>query len=182
MGRMLAAVTAVGMLSSLCSGLLGPVYPIFVLQRVQGNLTDVGMLYALFYLTSAVFKIYAGKLVDKYGKTRIFVLGGIMGALCTLGYALSFTSLHLYVLEFFNGVAYALQRPAFLVLLTEATKPQSRGFEMGIFDSVYDLAGVIASLVSVLIVVSFGFDFLFYLCSGFQATSGFVVLASHGGR
>jgi len=181
MGRMLATVTAVGMLSSLCSGLLGPVYPIFVLQRVQGNITDVGVLYALFYLTSAIFKVFAGKLVDKYGKTRIFVLGGVTGALCTLGYVLSFNSLHLYVLEFFNGLAYALQRPAFLVLLTEATKPQSRGFEMGIFDSIYDLAGVVASLVSVLIVVSFGFDFLFYLCSGFQATSGFVVLASHKG-
>jgi MFS family permease len=179
MGRMLAAITAVGMLSSLYSGLVGPVYPIFVLQRVDGSLSDVGLLYMIFYLTSAIFKVFAGRLVDKYGRTRIFVLGGVIGALCTWGYVLSFNQMHLYLLEFCNGLAYALQRPAFLVLLAEATKPENRGFEMGIFDSIYDLAGAVASLISALIVINFGFDFLFYLGSGFQAASGFIVLASH---
>jgi MFS family permease len=179
MGRMLAAITAAGMLSSLYSGLVGPVYPIFVLQRVAGSLTDIGLLYAIFYLTSAILKVFAGRLVDKYGRTRIFVLGGIIGATCTLGYVLSFSPIHLYLLEFFNGLAYALQRPAFLVLLTEVTNPQSRGFEMGLFDSIYDLAGAIASFISALIIVNFGFNFLFYLCSGFQATSSFIVFASH---
>ncbi|MEM2875727.1 MAG: MFS transporter [Candidatus Bathyarchaeia archaeon] len=179
MVNMLAAIITVGALSSLCLGLVGPVYPIFVLQRVKGSLTDIGLLYAIFYFTSATIKIFAGKLVDKYGKERIFVLGGIVGAICTWGYVLSSNQIHLYLLEFINGLAYALQRPAFLVLLAEATKSKSRGFEMGVFDSIYDLAGALASLASALIVVSFGFDFLFYLCSGFQVTSGFVIFASH---
>ena len=86
------------------------------------------------------------------------------------------------MLEILNGVAYALQRPAFLVLLTDVTSSKKRGRQMGMFDSVDDLAGAVSSLVSVLIVASFGFQFLFYLCSGFQATSGLIVLTSRKRR
>ncbi|MEM2914127.1 MAG: MFS transporter, partial [Candidatus Bathyarchaeia archaeon] len=126
---------------------------------------------------SAVLKILAGKLVDKYGKTKIFVFGGVLGAMCTWGYILSFSPVHLYLLEFFNGLAYALQSPAFFVLLSEATCPQNRGFEIGIFDSIYDLAGAAASIISGSIVAIFGFDFIFYVCSGFQVASSFLIFA-----
>jgi MFS family permease len=177
MGRTLAAIAAACVLSSFCSGLIGPVYPIFILHKVEGSLKDIGLLYGFFYVVSATLKILAGKLVDKYGRTKIFVFGGILGALCTWGYIVSFNPLHLYILEFFNGLAYALQSPAFLVLLSEATSPQNRGFEIGVLDSTYDLAGAVASFISGSIVVIFGFDFLFYLCSGFQAVSSVIVFA-----
>ncbi|MBS7609089.1 MFS transporter [Candidatus Bathyarchaeota archaeon] len=180
MGRALVAITAIGIFSSLCAGLIGPVYPIFVLQRLSGSISDVGLLYALFYISSALPKILAGKLVDRYGKEKIFIFGTILGTLCTLGYTLCFEAFQLYLLEILNGLAYALQRPAFLALLAEATEAKNRGFEMGIFDSAYDLAGAMASVVSALLVASFGFDLIFYLCSGFQVASGFVIIASKG--
>jgi MFS family permease len=178
MGRALVAIIVIGIFSSLCAGLVGPVYPIFVLQRFSGSIADVGLLYALFYLSSAFLKIFAGKLVDKYGKEKVFILGALLGTACTLGYTLSFEAYQLYLLEFLNGLAYALQRPSLLALLADATEAKNRGFEMGIFDSAYDLAGAMASVASALIVASFGFDLLFYLCSGFQAVSGFVIIAS----
>ena len=182
MNRALAAIIAASVFSSLYAGLVGPVYPIFVLQKFSGSITDVGLLYTSFYLAAAVLKIFTGRLVDKVGKVPIFLMGGALGAACTLIYTLNLTITQLYLLEIFNGLAFALQRPAFLVLLTDATVPQKRGFQMGLFDSAEDLAGAVSSLISVIIVASLGFQFLFYLCSGFQATSGLIVLTSHSRR
>ncbi len=179
MTRALAAIIAASVFSSLYAGLVGPVYPIFILERFAGTITDVGLLYTSFYLASAILKVFTGRLVDRIGKVPIFLLGGAIGTVCTLAYTLNLNITQLYLLEIFNGLAFALQRPAFLVLLTDATIPQKRGSQMGLFDSAEDLAGAISSLVAVLIVASFGFQFLFYLCSGFQATSGLIVLTSH---
>src|SRR3990172_1185286 len=182
MNRALDTIIAASVFSSLYAGLVGPVYPIFVLQKFSGAITDIGLLYATFYITSAGLKLFTGRLVDKFGKVPIFLIGGSISAACTLAYTLNFNITQLYMLEILNGVAYALQRPAFLVLLTDVTSSKKRGRQMGMFDSVDDLAGAVSSLVSVLIVASFGFQFLFSLCSGFQATSGLIVLTSRKRR
>ena len=165
-------------LSSLGVGLLGPVYPIFVVNRFSASLADVGVLAAVFGLVAAVFKPPAGRLVDLYGKEKVFFAGVMVGATCSLSYFFAFDLAQLYIIEFLFGVSYALQGPSLLSWMMDISDKDKRGLFLGMFESVYDIAGAIAALLSVIIVSRFGFEPLFFMCSGCQATTGFFILKS----
>ena len=171
----------VSLLSSLCVGLVGPIYPIYVLKRFSATIIDTGILYAIFCVVAAAFKAPAGRLVDVHGKTRVFLIGVVIGVVCTIGYVVATRVFQLYLIEFLSGLSYALQRPALLALMADLSTRKNRGFFMGLFDSTYDIAEAVAAVLSVFIVSQYGFEALFFMCSGCQAASGLLVLKS-GGR
>jgi len=165
-------------LSSLGVGLFGPIYPIFVVERFSASLEDVGLLVAVFGLVAAVFKAPAGRLIDLYGKEKVFFAGVIVGAICSLTYIFAFELTQLYIIEFFFGVSYAMKSPSLLTLMMEISDKGKRGLFLGIFESVYDVVGAVAALLSVIIVSRYGFDTLLFICSWCEAMAGFFVLKS----
>jgi MFS family permease len=175
----LAFVVTLNTLSSLGVGLLGPIYPVFVLNRFSASILDIGILLTIFGLSSAIFKAPAGKLVDTYGEKTVFLLGVILGAVCSLAYIFVFDLILLYLIEFFSGISYALQEPARLALVIGISNRRKRGLIIGISESVYDVAGSIATLIAAAIVSNFGFEFVFFACSGFQTLTGLLVLKSN---
>lgn len=169
-------VTMLSTLSTLGVGLLGPVYPIFIISRFSASAVDLGILYALFCLTTAFFKVFAGRLVDVFGKGEVFFAGVTVGAICSLSYIIASDLIQLYLIEFFYGFSYALQRPALLALMFEVSNTNKTGILLGMFESVYDFTEAFAAVFSVIIVSKFGFEPLFLMCSGCQATTGILIL------
>ncbi len=174
--RSLILALTLSTLYSLGVGLLGPVYPIFVVNRFSASILDVSLLYAIFCLVAAIFKMIAGKLADLYGKERVFFVGVMMGAMCSLGYVYVPSIIHLYVIEFFFGISYALQRPSILALMVEFGKKKRRATVLGVFESIYDITEAAAALLAAAIATKTGFEPLFFICSGCQATTGIFVL------
>ena len=172
----IAFIAILSTMSSLGMGLLGSIYPIFVLNRFSASLLDVGMLVTIFGLVSAFFKAPAGKLVDMYGKERVFFVGVILSAVGTFAYLLAFDIIHLYLIEFFFGISYALQGPSRLALIMEISEQGKKGLTLGIFESAYDIAGSIAALIAALIVSYLGFEPLFFLCLGCYMATGILIL------
>ena len=150
--------------SSLGLGFLGPVYSIFVVRNFSASLFHAGVLSAIFLLTSAVFKMPAGKLVDKHGKWKILFIGLLGCGVSSLCYIFAFDLIHLYIIEFFYGVSFGFQRPALLALMAIVSNKPSCGLLMGVFDSVDDISGAFAALVSGAVVSSLGFKTIFLLC------------------
>jgi MFS family permease len=173
--RALMLVITLSTLYSLGVGLLGPIYPIFVVNRFSASVLDIGILYAIFCLVAAVFKIVSGRLADTYGKERIFLAGVIMGALCSLGYIYVLSLPQLYIVEFFFGVAHAFQRPSLLALMVDLSDKKRRSTVLGVFESVYDVTEAVAAMLATVIASRIGFETLFLICSGCQATTGLVV-------
>jgi MFS family permease len=174
--RALMLALALSTLYSLGVGLLGPVYPIFVINRFSATVMDLGFLYALFCGVTALFKVIAGKLTDVYGKERVLFAGVIMGALCSLSYVYVPNITSLYIIELLFGVSYALQRPAILALMADLSERKKRGTILGLFESIYDVTEAAAALLSTIIATKIGFEALFFICSGCQATTGIFVL------
>ena len=150
--------------SSLGLGFLGPVYSIFIVRNFSSSLFHAGVLSAIFLLTSAIFKMPAGKLVDNYGKWKILLIGLIGCGISSLSYIFAFDLIHLYIIEFIYGISFAFQRPALLTLMAVVSNKSSRGMLLGVFDSVDDISGAFAAVVSGVVVSSLGFDMLFFLC------------------
>jgi MFS family permease len=169
-------VIALSSLSSLAGGLLGAVYPIFVLDQFSATLVDVGLLCSVFGLVAAVFKMPAGRLVDLYGTKRVFLIGAAIGAVCPILYTLAPSLSQLYAIEFLSGISYALQRPALLALTVDASDHFGRGLLIGVFESASDLANAIAALISTVIASIFGFKLLFLTCSCLEAVAGILAM------
>lgn len=166
-------------LSSLGVGLLGPIYPIFVINRFSASFVDLGLLYALVLSVAAFFKTLAGKLVDLFGKERVLFCGVMIGAVCSLSYMLAYNLVQLYVIEFFFGVSYALQRPSLLAFIVDlGSKEKKKGLFLGMFESAYDIAEALAAILSTIIVSKVGFEPLFLISSSCQITTGFISLKS----
>lgn len=142
--------------SSLGIALLGPVYSIFVIDRFSASIIDVGVLSAIFSLVAAIFKAPAGRLTDLYGKEKIFLIGAVTGAVCSLSYVFAFDLIQLYIIEFFFGLSVALQRPALLTLTMDVSEKGNRGFILGLFESADDIVWAVAAVLSVIIVGRFG--------------------------
>ena len=168
------------LLSSLCIGLVGSLYPIYVLRRFSATILDIGILYAIFCVVAAAFKAPIGKIADKYGKVKVYLAGVVLGIACMLLYILASQVTQLYIIEFFSGPSYALERPALLALMADLATRKSSSFLMGLFDSAYDLAEAAAAVLSVVIVSQFGFEALFGMCSCFEALSGILAVKSGG--
>jgi MFS family permease len=164
--------------SSLGLGFLGPVYSIFVVKNFSASLFHAGILSAIFLLTSAIFKTPAGRLVDKYGNWKILFIGLIGCGVSSLSYIFAFNIIHLYAIEFIYGISFAFQRPALLALMAVVSNKPSRGMLLGIFDSVDDISGALAAVVSGAVVSSLGFEMLFSLCFFCYLISGLFILKS----
>ncbi|MEM3626625.1 MAG: MFS transporter [Candidatus Bathyarchaeia archaeon] len=176
-----ALVATASVLCSLAVGLLGPIYPIFVVDRFSASFLDLGVLYAIFGLTAAIFKVPAGKLVDIHGERKVFLTSVFIGAICSLSYAFAFNLAQLYIIEFLSGFSYALQRPAFVVLVVNISEKSKRGLFLGVTESVYDAAAAIGALLSTAIVSALGFESLFLTSFGCQAATGFFMLKIKSG-
>lgn len=181
MRRRLTLIVTLSFLSSLGMGLLGPIYPLFVLNRFSVSLVDVGFLLTAFGLSSALFKIIAGKMVDAYGKEKIFLIGVLVGAICSIAYIFASNVAQLYLLELLSGISYALEDPARLAMIAEAGGRKRRGLIFGISESAYEIAGSLAALIAVAIATNFGFESVFITCSGCQIMSGLVIIGSSKG-
>ncbi len=149
--------------SSLGLGFLGPVYSIFVVKNFSASLLHAGVLSAIFLLSSAIFKMPAGKLVDKHGNWKILFVGLLGCGVSSVCYIFAFDLIHLYVIEFVYGVSFGFQRPALLALMAMVSNKPSRGLLMGVFDSVDDISGAFAAVLSGAIESSLGFKALFLL-------------------
>lgn len=163
-------------LSSLGVGLLGPIYPIFVLNRFSASIVDIGMLLTVFGIVSALFKVLAGKLIDIYGAKKVFFIGIALGAPCSLAYIFAFNLAQLYIIEFLFGLSYAFQNPSRLALIMDANNGERRGLVLGIFESAYDFAGSVAAMVAAIMVSNFGFEAIFYACFGCQMITALLTL------
>jgi MFS family permease len=164
--------------SSLGLGFLGPVYAIFVVRNFSASMFHAGILSAVFLLTSAIFKMPAGKLVDNYGKWKILFIGLIGCGVSSLAYIFAFDLMHLYVIEFIYGISFAFQRPALLALMAVVSNKPSRGMLLGVFDSVDDISGAFAAVVSGAVVSTLGFNMLFFICFFCYFLSGLFILKS----
>lgn len=88
-----------------------------------------------FLLALATFMVVAGRLGDRFGRKRLFLLGlivfGLASATCAAAPNLAF----LVVARFMQGVGAALMQPLALVAITRAVDERQRGWAIGLFST-----------------------------------------------
>ncbi|MCS3858658.1 MFS transporter [Salinibacter ruber] len=141
--RRVLALALARMADAVGNSFLIIVLPLYVAsEAVGGRIFGVpasmvaGVVLALFGIASSIAQPLAGRLSDRAGRRKIFVIGGlvVLGAI-NLAFAAATAYWHLFVLRVVQGLAAAFTITASLAIVNELSDAGSRGGNMGVYNS-----------------------------------------------
>ena len=141
--RRVLALALARMADAIGNSFLIIVLPLYVAsEAVGGSVFGIpssmvaGVVLALFGIASSIAQPLAGRLSDRMGRRKIFVIGGlvVLGAI-NLMFAAATAYWHLFALRVLQGLAAAFTITASLAIVNEMSDPESRGGNMGVYNS-----------------------------------------------
>ncbi len=147
-------------------GLITPIMSVFILENIPGGtLGAVGASVAVFWFTRALAQVPIASFLDRTaGEQRDFhalVLGLVLSAVAAFLTPLATTMQHIYLLQFLNGLGYALYVPSWSVLFTHHVDPDHTAMEWAIDRSVGGIATGVSGLLGGVVAATYGFPTVF---------------------
>ncbi|HLD18277.1 MAG TPA: MFS transporter [Patescibacteria group bacterium] len=162
------------------SQFLAPIFPLFIVGRIEGgNEVTVGLAASCFLAVKSLLQIPFASLIDRISGRRddfIFLwMGTFLGAFLPLFYLVVQTPLQLFAIQGLLGVGAALAYPSYMSIYTRCIDGQKVGTIWGVRFTLIDLAGAGAASLGGAIAFLFGFQDLILLFVGMN-TVGFLLL------
>lgn len=144
------------------TGLLGPIFSIFIEDFIQGGGVEVaGIAAAVYLFTKSIAQIPIGAFVDKIRGDYDdfwFMFGGLLiASLVPLSYLFISTPLELYAAQFVLGIALAFNFPSFMALFTKYLNDNKEATAWSIYFTAYDFATAGAAALGGVLAVTLGF-------------------------
>jgi MFS family permease len=144
---------------------------------VGAGVSGLGNITSVFYLGLGLLQVPGGILAAKFGPKKIVVVGIFLSSFAVIGTAVSSTVLELEVLRFFAGAGMAFVFAPGVVIVTHILRGEKSGMGVGLFNSAYDIGGIMAIFGWVVIAVTTGWRPSLALSGGLYLVTGFLVIA-----
>jgi MFS family permease len=144
-------------------GLLTPVFPIFIIERiVGGNELVAGVAATIGLVTKGIFQVPAAAIIDKIRGEKddfwMMITFSFLTLLMPISYLFIRTPGQLYVVEFFSNLFLAFTFPSFMAIFTRHVDRQKEGTTWGLYFTLTDFAGAASAAVGGAIALTLGFD------------------------
>ncbi|MEM5815303.1 MAG: MFS transporter [Candidatus Aenigmatarchaeota archaeon] len=159
---------------ALSTGFIGPVYAIYF-EKIVGDTSLVAFIIGIYWIIVGILEIFSGYLVDKIGKGKVFLIGGVLSSIAMVMYSFVESFFTLLFVEVLNAIGYSLQIPSFFSILAEVTSEKNRGKEIGLVDSFWSIAYGFSAVVSGILIGFFGFSTIFIIAGMFNTLSSVLV-------
>ena len=146
---------------------------------VGGNAAEAGMVIAVFSLTALLSRPLVGRLVDRFGRKRIALIGCLIYATAPGLYLLATDVRSLVLVRMYNGFGIAFHSTAAMAWVADMVPPHRRAQAMGLFSNSSQVAIAIAPLLGALIFRLSGFTLLFAAASAFAIASVALIGSAH---
>src|SRR3954462_14661397 len=114
-------------------------------------------------LSFAVLLLTGAALGDRFGRRRMFVIGGGAFTVSSAAAALAPTTSALVAARALQGAGAALVLPLTLTLLSEAVDESKRGLALGIWSGVSGLGVALGPLVGGIVVNGLSWEYIFWI-------------------
>ncbi len=143
----LSAINQAGLVNNLNDGMMWGLFPIFLFE-LHYNLSEIGIMTALYPITWGIGQLFTGKLADVLSNSKMIFWGMIIQGLAIMGITVS---IHYFSLLFFAvllGLGTALVYPTFSTMISKIAHPQQRAELVGVFRLWRDLGYVFGAIIS----------------------------------
>jgi MFS family permease len=147
------------------SGLLGPIFALFITDFIVGGSPAIaGVAVTIYLFTKSILQLPVSLLIDKIkGEVDDYVLmtAGSFGlALMPLAYLYINTPIELYVIQFILGVLAAITFPGYMAIFTRHIDKNKEGLEWGMYFTMVDLASATTATVGGILATTIGFKWV----------------------
>ncbi len=170
----LSAVNQAGLVNNLNDGMMWGLFPIFLFE-LHYNLSEIGIMTALYPITWGISQLITGKLADFLSNTKMIFWGMIIQGLAIACISFSTHFITLLLLAVSLGLGTALVYPTFSTLISKIAHPQQRAELVGVFRLWRDLGYVFGALISGWIADLWGISFSIAIIGMITLLSGFFV-------
>jgi MFS family permease len=143
---------------------------------VGAGVSGLGNITSVFYLGLGLLQVPGGILAAKYGPKRIVVSGIFLTSIAVLGTAGATAVSELEVLRFIAGAGMAFVFAPGVVIVTRLLRGGRSGMGVGLFNSAYDIGGIIAIFGWVVVALTTGWRPSLVLSGGLYLVTGVLVI------
>jgi EmrB/QacA subfamily drug resistance transporter len=127
------------------------------------NLDNVVWVTSAYLLAYAVPLLITGRLGDRFGPKRIYLIGLVVFTLASLWCGLSGTLETLIAARAVQGLGAAMMTPQTMAVITRTFPPDRRGAAMGLWGATAGVATLVGPLAGGLLVDGFGWEWIFFI-------------------
>jgi len=147
------------------TGLLGPIFALFIQDFIQGgNAAVAGLAAGIYLFTKSILQIPIAHFIDKIRGERddfwLMIVCTVLIALIPLLYLVIHTPLQLYLVQFVLGLFTAFTFPTYMAIFTRHIDKDKEGTEWGVYFTLTDLTSAALAAVGGYLATSQGFPTL----------------------
>ena len=137
------------------------IFPLYVLQTLNGTQDQAGLLVTVFMLSAIVVRPFSGKLLDVYGKKKLLVIGAILYFICTVLYTILDSFSVLLALRFLQGITFSIVTTGCMALAADIIPARRKGAGLGYFMMSSNLAVVLGPFIGLFLLQYANFEMIF---------------------
>lgn len=145
-------------------------------RDLSSGVSGLGVVTAVFYLGVGASQVPGGILSAKWGPKNVVVLGIFLSSFSTLAISVMTTIPEIAVLRLLVGIGMALVFAPGVAILTSLLQGVRAGLGVGLFNSAYNLGGVVAIFGWIVIAMGVGWRESIAVGGIFGVISGLLVL------
>jgi len=163
------------------TGLVAPIFAVFITDRIEGgDLTVVGLAATVFLATKSILQLPISWLLDRKKGERddflLMVAGSFLFTAVPLIYMVSTSPWHIYLAQFVFGMASAMNVPGWLALFTRHIDKEREAFSWALHSTSFQGGMAATAAIGAFVAKTFGFQTLFLLHAFFLALGSFILL------
>ena len=134
-----------------------------IMTALHADVTDVIWVSSAYLLTYAIPLLVTGRMGDRFGPKRVYLVGLLVFTLTSLWCGLSGSISSLIAARAVQGLGAAMMSPQTMTVITRMFPPTRRGAPMGLWGATASVAGLTGPLLGGLLVDSVGWEWIFFV-------------------
>ena len=135
--------------------------PIYLIQDLQGNTAQAGILVAVFYVAAILIRPIAGKWIETYGIKKIFLVSLIIYLVAAFMYFFTTTLISLTVLRFVHGIGFGMITTSTGTIVASIIPNGRKGEGMGYYGLMMNISMALGPFVGLLAITQWGSSVMF---------------------
>jgi MFS family permease len=137
--------------------------PIYALQGLNGNESEVGLIVTIFLIAGIITRPFAGKWIERVGKYPIFLTAFLIVCGSSFFYFITQSITTLLIVRFFHGIGFGMATTATGAIVADLIPESQKGEGMGYYGLTLNLGMVVGPFLGLTIMHQGGTNLMFFI-------------------